>query len=239
MRRTDADPSETAALLRLWVQGLPQQKRRHVFPHISQALHALGETVLEPWNYLKACTTADELRTALPAHWHVEAQIYFMRFDGPSPPAPAPPGGYGLDVATQGRLAVARVLAAVGSAAGGDGRGHRTRGGPLRWPGSRSPRARGEAAIQFRRPESGQRIAAHRTRCNREHRATGFGHHKALPLAIGLDGTAQRSPRRHHRLEQRERGVDVVSGYPRGLDGCWHRWCTPHPSRATRARSSR
>lgn len=139
MRRTDADPSETAELLRLWVQGwaasrgvpapvahgdgwrvevgLPQQKRRHVFPRISQALHALGETVLEPWNYLKACATADELRTALPAHWHVEAQTYFMRFDGPSPPAPALPGGYGLDVATQGRLAVARVLAADGGVA--------------------------------------------------------------------------------------------------------------------------
>ncbi|HMG20169.1 MAG TPA: hypothetical protein VK607_02590, partial [Kofleriaceae bacterium] len=91
MRSTDADPSETAALLRLWVQGwaatrgvpppvahndgwrvevgLPRHKRRHVFPRISQALHALGETVLEPWNYLKACATADELRAALPAYW--------------------------------------------------------------------------------------------------------------------------------------------------------------------------
>jgi len=139
MQRTDAGPSETAALLRLWVQGwaasrgvpapvahsdgwrvevgLPQQKRRHVFPHISQALHALGETVLEPWHYLKACATADELRAAVPEHWHVEEQTYFMRFDGPPPPAPALPGGYGLDVATQGRLAVARVLAADGSVA--------------------------------------------------------------------------------------------------------------------------
>src|SRR6185503_875758 len=139
MRRTDTDPSETAALLRCWVRGwaasrgvpppvahsdgwrvevgLPHQKRRHVFPRISQALHALGETVLEPWNYLKACATADELRAALPAYWHVEAQSYFMRFDGPPPPAPSLPGGYGLDVATQGRLAVARVLAADGSMA--------------------------------------------------------------------------------------------------------------------------
>lgn len=72
MQRTDADPSGTAALLRLGVQGWaasrgvlppvahsdgwrievgrPQQKRRHVFPRISQALHALGETVLEPWS---------------------------------------------------------------------------------------------------------------------------------------------------------------------------------------------
>lgn len=139
MRKTTADPSETAALLRLWVQGwaatrgvpppvvhgdgwrvevgLPRQVRRHVFPHISQALHALGDAIVEPWNYLKACATAEELRAALPVHWHVEAQTYFMRFDGPSPPAPGLPGGYGLDVATQGRLAVARVLAADGSVA--------------------------------------------------------------------------------------------------------------------------
>jgi GNAT superfamily N-acetyltransferase len=133
------DPSETAALLRLWVQGwaasrgvpppvahsdgwrvevgLPQHKRRHVFPRISQALHALGESVLEPWNFLKACATADELRAALPAYWHIDAQTYFMRFDGPPPPAPALPGGYGLDVAAQGRVVVARVLAADGSVA--------------------------------------------------------------------------------------------------------------------------
>jgi len=139
MSRTDADRSETAALLRLWVQGwaasrgvpppvahsdgwrvevgLPQQNRRHVFPGISQALHALGATVLEPWHYLKAFATADELRAALPPHWHVEAQTHFMRFDGPPPPAPALPGGYGLDVATQGGLAMARVLAADGSVA--------------------------------------------------------------------------------------------------------------------------
>jgi GNAT superfamily N-acetyltransferase len=139
MRRTDVEPSETAALLRLWVQGwavsravpppvahsdgwrlevgLPQHRRRHVFPRISQALRALGQTVVEPWSYLKACATADALRAALPAHWHVEAQTYFMRFDGPSLPAPALPGGYGLDVAMQGRLIVAHVLAANGSVA--------------------------------------------------------------------------------------------------------------------------
>jgi hypothetical protein len=134
-----ANRPETAALLRLWVQGwaatrgvlppeahsdgwrvevgLPQHERRHVFPRISQALHALGETVVEPWNYLKACATADELRIALPANWHVEAQAYFMRFDGPPPPMPALPGGYGLDVATQGRVAVVRVHAADGTLA--------------------------------------------------------------------------------------------------------------------------
>jgi hypothetical protein len=139
MRMTGIDPSETAALISLWLRGwaaargvppplahgdgwrvevgLPRQQRRHVFPHISQALHALGESIVEPWSYLKACVTADELRAALPAHWDVEAQTYFMRFDGPPPlPAPALPG-YGLDVTTQGHLAVARVLAADGTLA--------------------------------------------------------------------------------------------------------------------------
>ena len=140
MRGTNnADPSETAALLRLWVQGwavsrgvpppvahsdgwrvdvgLPQHKRRHVFPHISQTLRVLGETIIAPWDYLIACATSDELRAALPARWHVEAQTYFMRFDGPPPPAPALPGGYELEVAAQGSLVVARVLAADGTLA--------------------------------------------------------------------------------------------------------------------------
>ena len=137
MRRTDADPAETAALLRLWVLGwaasrgvpppvahadgwrlevgVPQETRRHVFPHISPALRALGQAIREPWSHLKACATADELRAALPAHWTVEAQTYFMRFEGPPRPAPALPGGYGIEVATQGHLGVARVLAADGS----------------------------------------------------------------------------------------------------------------------------
>jgi GNAT superfamily N-acetyltransferase len=139
MQRTDADASETAALVRLWVQGwaasrgvpppvthrdgwrievgLPRHKRRHVFPHLAQELHALGASIVEPWCYLKACATAEDLRAALPAHWHVEPQTYFMRYDGPPSPAPALPGGYALDVATQGCLAVARLLAADGNVA--------------------------------------------------------------------------------------------------------------------------
>jgi GNAT superfamily N-acetyltransferase len=139
MRMTDADPDETAALLRLWVEGwaasrgvpppvahgdgwrvevgLPRQKRRHVFPRISQALHALGETIDEPWSYLKACATADELRAALPPRWTVETQTCFMRFDGASPPGPALPDGYTLDVAAKDRVAVARVVAADGTQA--------------------------------------------------------------------------------------------------------------------------
>jgi len=135
-----ADRSETAELLCLWVQGWaasrrlpppvahrdgwrievgrPQQTRRHVFPLISPALRALGEAIVEPWSYLKACKTADELRAALPARWTVEEQTHFMRFDGPPPlPAPALPDGYVLDVVTQGPLAEARVLAADGTLA--------------------------------------------------------------------------------------------------------------------------
>lgn len=139
MQSSGSDGSETAELVRLWVLGwaasrgapppvahrdgwqievgLARHKRRHVFPHVSPALRALGEAIREPWNYLKACATADQLRAALPASWHVEVETYFMRFDGPPLPAPALPAGYRLDLATQGRLAVARVLAADGSVA--------------------------------------------------------------------------------------------------------------------------
>jgi len=49
--------------------GLPQQAARYVFPHPSTALRELGRTVAQPWVFLKACATSDQLRGLLPAHF--------------------------------------------------------------------------------------------------------------------------------------------------------------------------
>ena len=79
--------------------GMPRQARRYVFPHASQALHELGETVTEPWVFLKACATSDELRALLPARWEMQDEHYLMTcgddaFAGSDAIAP----GYTLDV---------------------------------------------------------------------------------------------------------------------------------------------
>src|SRR5882724_963238 len=62
--------------------GWPQQRRRHVFPRLGDELRALGESIVEPWVFLKCCTTADALRAALPARWTVQARSSLMTFDG-------------------------------------------------------------------------------------------------------------------------------------------------------------
>jgi len=61
--------------------GMPRQLRRYVFPQASQALRTLGETVTEPWVFLKACATSDELRALLPPHWQVQDEHYLMTCD--------------------------------------------------------------------------------------------------------------------------------------------------------------
>jgi len=101
--------------------GLPRQARRYVFPHASQALHELGETVAQPWVFLKACATSDELRALLPARWEMQDEHYLMTcgdddFAGGGAVAP----GYALHVedgAALTRRAHVEVLAEDGSLA--------------------------------------------------------------------------------------------------------------------------
>ena len=75
--REMAPPVPHADGLRIEV-GMPRQVRRYVFPHASQALHELGETIAQPWVYLKACATTGELRALLPAHWEMQDEHYLM-----------------------------------------------------------------------------------------------------------------------------------------------------------------
>jgi len=79
--------------------GLPQQAARFVFPHRSPALRELGETIAQPWVFLKACATSDELRALLPAHWRIEDQHWMMTCDArPFPGGAGVPAGYVLHV---------------------------------------------------------------------------------------------------------------------------------------------
>ena len=101
--------------------GLPRQARRYVFAHASQALHELGETLTQPWVFLKACATSDELRALLPAQWEMQDDHFMMTcgdasFAGGGALAP----GYALHVeddAVRARQAHVHVHADDGSVA--------------------------------------------------------------------------------------------------------------------------
>jgi GNAT superfamily N-acetyltransferase len=101
--------------------GLPRQARRYVFPHASQALHELGETIAQPWVFLKACATSGELRALLPARWEMQDDHFMMicgdaSFAGGGAVAP----GYALHVeddAARTRQAHVHVHADDGSLA--------------------------------------------------------------------------------------------------------------------------
>ena len=118
--REVAPPVPFADGLRIEV-GLPRQARRYVFPHASQALHELGETVAQPWVFLKACATSDELRALLPARWQMQDDHFMMTcgdasFAGSGALAP----GYALHVeddAARTRRAHVHVHAEDGSVA--------------------------------------------------------------------------------------------------------------------------
>jgi GNAT superfamily N-acetyltransferase len=101
--------------------GLPDQARRHVFPRDNGTLRDLGETVTQPWVWLKACMHHDDLRAIMPARWLVRSEpSYFMRFEG-APPRGGLPDGYVLRERDDGDVHVATVLAPDGSQAA-DGR---------------------------------------------------------------------------------------------------------------------
>ena len=97
--------------------GLPQQATRYVFPHASPTLRDLGAGIAEPWVFLKACATADELRALLPERWQMQPDGFLMTCgDAPFGSAALAPG-YTLHVvdaaAATGRAHV-RVLAPDG-----------------------------------------------------------------------------------------------------------------------------
>jgi len=120
LTREVAAPVVHADGLRIEV-GMPRQLRRYVFPQASHALHRLGETIFQPWVYLKACATSDELRALLPARWQMQDAHYLMTcgdatFAGSRALAP----GYMLridDVARRTRQAHVAVVAEDGSLA--------------------------------------------------------------------------------------------------------------------------
>ena len=102
--------------------GLPRQVARYVFAQPTTTLTQLGQAIAEPWVFLKANCTGDELRALLPPNWQVEPPGFMMTSgDVPFRGTAALPAGYTLhvderDAASAGRAHV-RVDAPDGSLA--------------------------------------------------------------------------------------------------------------------------
>ncbi len=79
--------------------GLPTQAARYVFPGPSATIAALGATITQPWVYIKAHATSEQLRALLPAHWRIEDLHYMMTCDArPFPGSDELAAGYALEV---------------------------------------------------------------------------------------------------------------------------------------------
>ena len=79
--------------------GLPRQAARYVFPCPSGAITGLGHSVTQPWVFIKACATSQQLRALLPPHWRIEDLHYMMTCDArPFPGSSGVPAGYRLEI---------------------------------------------------------------------------------------------------------------------------------------------
>ena len=101
--------------------GLPRQAARYVFQGPSPTLVDLGRRIAQPWVFLKACATSDELRALLPAPWQMQPDGFMMTCgDAPLRGGMTLAPGYTLridDAAASTRRAHVQVLAADGALA--------------------------------------------------------------------------------------------------------------------------
>ncbi len=78
--------------------GLPDQKRRHVFPALAPAVREHAEKISEPFVFLKICAPPEMVRPHLPPHWRIEAPGYMMSLSGAMRGAPVSlPDGYAFE----------------------------------------------------------------------------------------------------------------------------------------------
>jgi GNAT superfamily N-acetyltransferase len=100
--------------------GLPRQAARYVFQRPSPTLRDLGRRIAQPWVFLKACATADELHALLPEPWQMQPDGFMMTCDDAPFRGGALARGYALRIddaaAVTGRAHV-QVLADDGTLA--------------------------------------------------------------------------------------------------------------------------
>lgn len=63
--------------------GDAKQKERYVFPELNEDFIQLSNTINEPWIFLKACDTAEEIRNHVSEKWTLQPQGYMMSCSHP------------------------------------------------------------------------------------------------------------------------------------------------------------
>ncbi len=90
--------------------GQPDQKARYVFPSLDPAVIAnLGQTIREPFVYLKICEDEHKVRKALPSHWAIRQPPTYIMTRPLDPTRPKLPPGYALTTALEGAVLRATI----------------------------------------------------------------------------------------------------------------------------------
>lgn len=98
--------------------GWPQQKRRYVFPLLSEDFRLLAGEISDPWIFLKVCAPPEAVRAVLPAQWAIQPPGFMMTCTGPMKNLrDRLPEGYVLQLTEVFPVSIARVLDAQGSLA--------------------------------------------------------------------------------------------------------------------------
>ncbi|WP_126683834.1 GNAT family N-acetyltransferase [Dyella choica] len=91
--------------------------KRWVFPELCAGLHDIAGEITAPRHYLKLCGTNDELQSALPACWEIQAANYFMRATATTGDTRPLPEGYRLELHQIGPVTRVHVIAPNGDLA--------------------------------------------------------------------------------------------------------------------------
>ena len=94
-----------------------KELKRWVFPRPCDGLRAIAHDIAAPRHYLKLCGANEELGRALPIHWKVQAENYFMTAAVTTPDTKPLPNGYSMELHQAGPVTRARVIAPDGDLA--------------------------------------------------------------------------------------------------------------------------
>ncbi|MBB6245082.1 GNAT family N-acetyltransferase [Rhodanobacter sp. A1T4] len=94
-----------------------KELKRWVFPQQCDGLRAIAHDIAAPRHYLKLCGSNEELRRALPVHWEVQAENYFMMAAVTALDTKPLPNGYRMELHQAGPVTRARVIAPGGELA--------------------------------------------------------------------------------------------------------------------------
>lgn len=94
-----------------------KEVKRWVFPTLCDGLYDVARNVSSPRHYLKLCDTNETLRCALPPHWEIQPENYFMEASALADETPSLPAGYSMELHQQGPVVRVHIVAPNGDLA--------------------------------------------------------------------------------------------------------------------------